>query len=447
MTRRRPTPSSTRPAPSWPVAERGIAKPDLSADDVAELEAAHQEVLDAERKASGRFNRSKRSLDEAMAREQAILDRVGFPTWSAYVMGSGLLAIDPAAEERLEKAKLRLRGGRGQLGRRSARPSRPTPSTSALLDQLEAVYLEAFDLLGRAGARRSRGGAARATRKPSARSPPRSSSTRLAYQLEVVGLDLGERPSLDRTVVVAEAFLAEASGINERVEELEAERHHVSGALEEAEEELADPAAGAARRSTSRRRRLAPVEVAITAEDIAALESRAGGGRPRPSSRRPSGSRRARRLSTRPPRCTPWPRSRLMQDGRASWPSRARRTAAPVAPVRAFEVPVDEVEGDAGQEALEFYLLARLAGLRNVSFAGAVPLVVDDAFDGMASRRAADAAGQARADGRGRADHLPHATTRPSPTGPPRWVSSGPPWSTPPSPVHLTRSEAQAQAQ
>jgi hypothetical protein len=44
-----------------------------------------------------------------------------------------------------------------------------------------------------------------------------------------------------------------------------------------------------------------------------------------------------------------------------------------------FEIPVDELD-DGSQEALEFYLLARLAGLRNVSFAGSVPLVIDDAF-------------------------------------------------------------------
>src|SRR5690606_21727337 len=42
---------------------------------------------------------------------------------------------------------------------------------------------------------------------------------------------------------------------------------------------------------------------------------------------------------------------------------------------------VDEV--DARRQAVEFYLLARLAALRSVSFAGSVPLLVDDALGGF----------------------------------------------------------------
>jgi uncharacterized protein YhaN len=42
---------------------------------------------------------------------------------------------------------------------------------------------------------------------------------------------------------------------------------------------------------------------------------------------------------------------------------------------------VDDAAGaDAGPEAIEFYLLARLAAQRNVSFVGSVPLVIDDAL-------------------------------------------------------------------
>src|SRR5690606_38655329 len=55
----------------------------------------------------------------------------------------------------------------------------------------------------------------------------------------------------------------------------------------------------------------------------------------------------------------------------------------------AFEVPAGE--GDrAEHEALEFYLLARLAALRNVSYAGSVPLVVDDAFSRLPPEQVRD---------------------------------------------------------
>ncbi len=46
--------------------------------------------------------------------------------------------------------------------------------------------------------------------------------------------------------------------------------------------------------------------------------------------------------------------------------------------------PAFDVDSDAGgPEAIEFYLLARLAAQRSVSFAGSVPMVIDDAFLGL----------------------------------------------------------------
>jgi len=70
--------------------------------------------------------------------------------------------------------------------------------------------------------------------------------------------------------------------------------------------------------------------------------------------------------------------------------------AAPDAPLPAPFVDedvapdTDEAFGDvadvnAGAEAVEFYLLARLAALRTVSYAGSVPLVIDDALAGLPS--------------------------------------------------------------
>jgi uncharacterized protein YhaN len=42
--------------------------------------------------------------------------------------------------------------------------------------------------------------------------------------------------------------------------------------------------------------------------------------------------------------------------------------------------------GRATPEAIEFYLLARLAALRSVSYAGSVPLVIDDALADLSER-------------------------------------------------------------
>ena len=388
---------------------------------MAELESAHQEVLDAERKASGRFNRNQRLLEAASAREQAILDRVGFPTWSAYVMGSGLLAIDPAAEERLEKARFDFEAAESKWAQISE-AIESDPEHSALLDQLEAVYLEAFDLLG--GEEPDDLEAALRDHKEAKREVTTQELVdALAYQLEVVGLDLGEQPSLDRTVVVAEAFLTEVSGINERVEELEAERHHVSGALEEAEEELAVlPADGAMIDLTAAP--AAPVEVALTAEDVAALEAELAAAtevefetseRVEAREALVDAATQVHAVAT----------SRLMRTA-TELAEQTGDTAAPSTD-SAFEIPIDDVEGDAGQEALEFYLLTRMAGLRNVSFAGGVPLVVDDAFDGMPREELRTLLG--KLEKMAEAVQIIYLTddVRPSPTGRPKWGSSGRP--------------------
>lgn len=362
-------------------AEKGMAKPDLSAEDVAELEAAHEAVLEAERKASGRFSRNKSALEAAMAREQEILDRVGFPTWSAYVMGSGLLAIDPAAEDRLEKARFDFEAAEANWAQVSE-AIESDPELSALLDQLEAVYLEAFDLLG-GEEPDDLEAALRGHREPKREVSTQELIDALAYQLEVVGLDLGPTPTLDRTVVVAEAFLAETSSLTDRVTELEAERHHVSGALEEAEEELATlPTDGSPIDVTQVP---APhVDVHLTPEDVAELEAELAAAQEAVVEAADRAEAREALLDAAT-QVQAVATARLMKvagdlaerapDGVATSTNGSNGPAE-------FAIPVDEPD-DGSEEALEFYLLARLAALRNVSFAGAVPFVVDDAFGGM----------------------------------------------------------------
>ena len=358
-------------------AERSMAKPDLSPEDVAELEAAHEEVLEAERRASGRFTRGKRNLDELRAKEQAVLDRVGFPTWSAYVMGAGLLAIDPAAEQRLETARFEFEAAESHWAQISA-AIEEDPEHSALLDQLEAVYLEAFDLLGGSEPENLEA-ALRAHTEAKREVTTEELVDALAYQLELVGLELGDAPSLDRTVVVAEAFLAETSGINARVEELQAERHHVAGALGEAEAEfqslpLDDGQAGGLIDLTASRNE--PV-VEFSPEDVAELEAvlAAAAEHEREAADRMEAREALVDAATQVHAVAT---SKLMKIAAELAEQQGENELPSSEP--AFEVPVDDPGSDNGQETLEFYLLARLAGLRNVSFAGAVPLVVDDAL-------------------------------------------------------------------
>ncbi len=193
-------------------AERAMHKPNLSPDDVVELEAAHTEVLEAETKASGLRKRGgQKRLDEAMAAEQRILDRVGFPTWSAYIMGAGLLGIDPMAEQRLERAQAELVAAESHWATVAAEIE-SNPELRALLDRLEDVYLEAFDLLGGDDEQEDLEQALRSLKVPKREVTTEELVDALAYQLELVGLDLGPNPGIDRTLMAADAFLAEVHG-------------------------------------------------------------------------------------------------------------------------------------------------------------------------------------------------------------------------------------------
>jgi hypothetical protein len=366
-------------------AERAMRKPNLSSDDVVELEAAHEAMLEAESKSSGRLRRggSKR-LDEAVAAQQAILDRVGFPTWSAYVMGAGLLGIDPLAEERLEQARFRLEQAEAHWAEVAAMIE-ADDNHRALLDQLEAVYLEAFDLLGGDDDQADLENALRSLRVPKGEVSQDELIDALAYQLQLVGLDLGPNPGVDRVLMAAEAFLIEVRALSERITELNQERdelqvqmsdaRHALDSFDRAEQAAAEPtidltdgSAGSAGDG--------PTVDDLRADLVRATEEEAG---------------YAEQLEGRvalvdaATRVEALASGRLMRLASQLAAEHAPSAAPPDESTRPTSEPAFEVDPNEGRslpEAIEFYLLARLAAQRAVSFSGSVPLVIDDALAG-----------------------------------------------------------------
>lgn len=221
-------------------AEKAMQKPELGPDDIAELEAAHEAVLEAEKKASGGLRKKggQKALEEAQAREQAVLDRAGFPTWSSYVMGASLLAIDHTAEQRLERARFDLEAAEAAWAQISAEIE-ANPEHKQLLDRLEAVYVEAYDLLGGEEPEDVET-ALRELQVPKREVTTEELADALAYQLELVGLDLGPSASVDLTVMAAEAFVEEASAISGRIEELNEEKGQALAERDVAEAKLAE---------------------------------------------------------------------------------------------------------------------------------------------------------------------------------------------------------------
>jgi hypothetical protein len=199
-------------------AEKTMKKPELTPEDVIELEAAHEAVFEAQKKKRG----GQRRLDEAVALQQEILDRVGFPTWTAYVMGAGLLAIDHAAEQRLEKARLDMEAAESHWAAVCAEIE-ANPEHRRLLDRLEAVYLVAFDLLD-GEEPDDLESALRGVEEPKREVSPDELIEALVYQLELVGLELPPAATDDLVIMASEAFIEEASAVEGRSDELRDEK-------------------------------------------------------------------------------------------------------------------------------------------------------------------------------------------------------------------------------
>ena len=366
------------------AAERAAKRADIGPDDEADLAAAHERVLEAERKASGLRSRSgQRKLAEALAVQQDILDRIGYPTWSAFVMGARVMGTDPAAQERLDLARQEQADAEQEWAEVSARME-DDPDHHALLDQLEEVEIEAVSLLLERGVpvpdeRLGLESTLREVREPKEDVTTGQLVDALAFHLETIGLalDAGSRTE-EQVTAVARAFLAEADGIAERIEELTTERRRHEA-------------------------RLADARSRAEAEAWEALEASVDGPMPEPE---PTLAELEEALEVITETETEFAEILEGRNALLDAALTADRRAADRALVVAEQVitaadldPREVVTSYAGQagtvyaarpgwseidaEAIEFYLLARLAAQRQVSYAGSAPMIIDDALAGV----------------------------------------------------------------
>jgi len=431
------------------AAEKAMRPPEFTDLDRSALEAAHDETIEAERKARGRSG--KKRLEEALGREQEILDRMGFPTWSAYVMGAGLMGIDPAAEQRVEKARFELEAAEAHWSDVAAMIE-ADPVHRELLDQLEAVYLEAFDMLHGDDEQDDLEDKLRNLQEPKQEVSIDDLVDALAYQLELVGIALpAGSATLDRTVMIAEAFLEEASAIIDRLNELGAEKVDALTELQTIEQMISDLPSeehAAAKAQASAEAALAEKDAYVDVDDAAESFDDTFGDSYEHSfgdaSHAADTTDVDRGESTEsaevegPPELTEADRAALERElevaieeeteylelvearealldaalrvemvastqlkkmaTELSAAAAERGEGNPViaepepepSPIRAepsivqSDAAFDDVaDVDAGPEAVEFYLLARLAALRSASYAGSVPLVIDDALSDL----------------------------------------------------------------
>lgn len=215
------------------AAEVGSKPRTLTDDDIRELETTHEALLEAERKATSRLggNRAKRVLEIAIENQQAVLDRLGFPTWSSFVMGDRML-------DSTKDAKLRVQ----QLQAEVARLERQWASVSAVLDadaefvatldQIDIVYAEARTLVGdvddlEMGLRNLRIDPTRSTTTAA------EALARLVAELAAVGIEYDDGAQLEELCGYAEQWIADAHAVDAHRQELERD-------IEEAELEMAE---------------------------------------------------------------------------------------------------------------------------------------------------------------------------------------------------------------
>jgi hypothetical protein len=219
-------------------AEHAVRNPELDPEEVARLEAAHDELLDALDKADGRFAgaRARQRVDELRAAEQVVLDRLGFTSYSDYMMGNSRLHVDPEKEAALVAARAELTAAEDHW-HRIERSTDAALARAAALDRRRGLLEQARRLLGEPVGFDQVQGALRALRVPVVTAA--DSARRLHQALEAIGLDLGD-DDLDELELelIAGAWLTEVgeadgrrTALTDEREALVAERRSLQDAV------------------------------------------------------------------------------------------------------------------------------------------------------------------------------------------------------------------------
>ena len=215
-------------------AELAVRNPELDRDLILELEQAHAELLDAIDKADSRFGgaRAQRRVEALRTVENDLLDRLGFTSYSDYMMGYSLLNVDPAKEEALDRARAELSGAE-DVWHSFEVEAEAELAHAEVMARRRTLLDEGRAMLGRPVPPAEVVHALRALRVAPNESPVTTDGLRAA--LEHVGLGLGDDElPVDDLVLVAEAWLEEATAAPERERSMREELTILAGDLEDA---------------------------------------------------------------------------------------------------------------------------------------------------------------------------------------------------------------------
>lgn len=381
------------------ASERALRAPELDPAVVEELERVHDEIFDLDgRESKVGASRARRRLAELKAEEEVLLHRLGFDTWASYVMGVSSADAEAERIHRHEVAKATYEFAEDELARAAAQPSDEVAELATLSVRRDEFVRSAIRIVGPGDAERVADSAADSSADLVARleahrvrvaapdqTPARVAELRAA--LEAADVELPNRDlAADEIAILADGWLetmTEVAGRLERLREQHRSMEHEIDTLaaelesvpeqETIEKPIDDdhPDLIAARLKIAEgEQRLERHRAAVGA--VADLQRRIDDATARSGQLATNITEAEKAVETA---------TRELAAARA-----AVEAAIAAADERAREVTASlahqaaQQRSTVGVESVEWYVLARLAAQRSLSFVGSVPLVIDDAF-------------------------------------------------------------------
>ncbi len=337
----------------------------LDPDDATELEAAHDAVVDADGKVSSSRiggKAARQRLEEALEAEQAVLARVGFPTYTAYSLAKSAPGPDP--ETRVELQSTRRELAELESAYQSAVQNEVDPEQAELETRCERLRMDGAALVGvdvdelTVDLLVSTGGGEINDERHEA-------AVELRGRLQEAGVDFGDLGLADDEIVdVARVWVADMAEATAHRELLERDLDTVEARLRV----VAPVTAGGATVVTD--------PMARAQADVEAAEARLAGHR--------QASDRVAELCG------------LLEEIESRLENLSENIEAQESLVWAASTGLSDPDDDEpvsaedlllpmpeGVDDTEWYLLTRLAAQRSISFAGSVPLVLDRALSDM----------------------------------------------------------------
>lgn len=376
------------------AAERALRAPELDPGVVDELERVHDEIFELDgRESRIGANRARRRLIELRAAEQTLLTKLGFETWAAYVMGVTSAEAEAERIHRHEVAKATYEFAEDELARAVSQPSDEPAERAGIVARRDELVRRATEILGpEAALDDALAARLEAHRVPVVRDDHDDDrSERLRQALIATGIDLPSRPLSEAELAdLADGWLGTMAALGPRLTELRDEHRGVEKEIDEMASKL----------ESLPEQEVIEQEVPDDHPDLVSARAKVTDGEERLSRHRAAVAavaeleRRLEELSSRHAQLTDRLDANAVATTEAAQEVTAatgalasaeasaaqRATEAAEAAAEASRAAALAARGAVTVENVEWYVLARLAAQRSLSFVGSVPLLIEDAF-------------------------------------------------------------------